>query len=121
MKGSLAGRVAVVTGASSGIGLATAKALAEAGAQLVLVSRSLARLEAAALEVTRAAGGGAPSLLVPCDVSDPKAVLAMADRVRCEVGTPGAMPELQGVFLSFVGKRIQRRERSRAKPPRGAG
>src|SRR5437016_7587734 len=76
---SLAGRVAVVTGASSGIGLATATALAGAGARLVLVARSESRLHAAAKDVARIAGGGPPALVLPCDVSDAQAVLAMAD------------------------------------------
>lgn len=97
MKHSLADRVAVVTGASSGIGRATAKALATAGARLVLVSRSEARLQATAQEVARAAGGGHPSLLLPCDVSDPEAVLTMADRVRRDAGPPDIVVNNAGI------------------------
>jgi short-subunit dehydrogenase len=89
--------VAVVTGASSGIGLATATALAEAGARLALVSRSEARLRAAAEEVARATSSGPPSLLLACDVSDPNAVLAMADRVRREAGTPDILVNNAGI------------------------
>jgi short-subunit dehydrogenase len=95
--GALAGRVAVVTGASSGIGLATAKALARAGAHLVLVSRSAARLEAAARDLVPGAGGRPAPLLLPCDVADPAAVLGMADRVRREVGTPDVLVNNAGI------------------------
>jgi short-subunit dehydrogenase len=93
----LADRLAVVTGASSGIGLATARVLAGAGARLVLVSRSAARLQAASPEIARTAGGGPPPLLLPCDVADPAAVLAMADRVRGEVGTPDLLVNNAGI------------------------
>jgi short-subunit dehydrogenase len=84
----LADRLAVVTGASSGIGLATARALAGAGARLVLVSRSESRLRDAARDVSAAGAGDRLPLVVPCDVSDPEAVLAMAARVRRDAGPP---------------------------------
>lgn len=58
MTGKLNGRVALVTGASSGIGEATALALAEAGARVALVGRRQARLDAVA-EAIRTAGGEA--------------------------------------------------------------
>jgi short-subunit dehydrogenase len=95
MSRTLAGRLALVTGASSGIGLATAVALARAGARLVLVSRSAARLEAIAPEVARAGGG--PPLLVPCDVGDPAAVDALADRVRRTAGAPDLVVNNAGI------------------------
>jgi short-subunit dehydrogenase len=97
VKEALGGRVAVVTGASSGIGLATATALARAGARLVLVSRSEPRLRAAARNVAEAAGDGHAVLSVPCDVSDPEAIRAMADRVRREAGTPDIVVNNAGV------------------------
>ncbi|HWM12513.1 MAG TPA: SDR family oxidoreductase [Solirubrobacteraceae bacterium] len=63
----LAGGVAVVTGASGGLGRACALALASAGAELVLIARRPAPLDALAAEIA-AAGGRARA--VPCDVTD---------------------------------------------------
>ena len=93
----LADRLAVVTGGSSGIGLATAKALARAGARLVLVARAAARLEAAAREVGQDAGSHAPVLALPCDVSDPEAVCVLAERVRQAAGTPDILVNNAGI------------------------
>ena len=67
----LDGRRAIVTGASRGIGLASAVALAEAGAEVTLVARSHDELEARAAEI-RAAFGTAHAL--PLDVADIQAV-----------------------------------------------
>jgi NAD(P)-dependent dehydrogenase (short-subunit alcohol dehydrogenase family) len=53
---ALAGRVALITGGGSGIGLGIARAFAAAGARLVLASRNEARLEAAVAEITAAGG-----------------------------------------------------------------
>ena len=95
MKRELSGCVALVTGASSGIGLATAKALARAGARLVLVSRSEARLRSAAHQALPSAGP--PPLVLPCDVSDPDAVQAMAAAVLREAGTPDIVVNNAGI------------------------
>ncbi|MGL6096452.1 MAG: SDR family NAD(P)-dependent oxidoreductase, partial [Fimbriiglobus sp.] len=84
MAGSLAGKVAVVTGASSGIGQATAVALAKAGADVALVFYSgQEKAEATAAEI-RALGRTA----LPCktDVSDQAAVEAMAADVVAKLG-----------------------------------
>lgn len=53
----LEGKIAIVTGATAGIGLVTARRLAQAGAEVALVSRSPARLEAALSEIGKAAPG----------------------------------------------------------------
>ena len=66
----LDGRRAIVTGAGRGIGLAAAAALAEAGAEVTLVSRTLSEVEAAAAQI----GKGATAALI--DVSDIAAVKA---------------------------------------------
>jgi 2-dehydro-3-deoxy-L-rhamnonate dehydrogenase (NAD+) len=69
----LAGRVAVVTGAAQGIGLAVAERLAQAGASVVLTDVNLADAQAAA---TRLRATGARAEACACDVSDPEAVKA---------------------------------------------
>lgn len=81
---ALAGRLAVVTGASRGIGAAVAAALATAGARIVGVSRS----------------AGAPSAgrHVACDVTDPGQVLALARMVIEEEGVPDLLVNVAGTF-----------------------
>ncbi len=75
--------VAVVTGASSGIGAATAVRLAGAGYQVVLTARRADRLAEVAGQIT-AAGGAAQAR--PLDVTDRAAVSALADSLdRCDV------------------------------------
>ncbi len=73
----------VITGASSGIGAATAYALARRGADVVLAARSEAALQRVA-ERCRELGGRA--LVVPTDVTDPEAVERLAARAAAEFG-----------------------------------
>jgi NAD(P)-dependent dehydrogenase (short-subunit alcohol dehydrogenase family) len=75
--------VVVVTGASAGVGRATARAFAEQGAQIGLLARGEAGLEGARRDV-EAAGGEA--LVVPTDVADAEKVEAAADAVEKEFG-----------------------------------
>jgi NAD(P)-dependent dehydrogenase (short-subunit alcohol dehydrogenase family) len=81
--GALSGRVAIVTGASRGIGAATATALASSGAAVVLAARS-ADLIADVADRIAAAGGQA--LAVPTDVSDAEAVRRLIERTTAEFG-----------------------------------
>lgn len=75
----LEGKVAVVTGASSGIGEATARALADAGSSVVAVARRAERLEALAAAHPRITSH-------PADVTDPEAVAALVAAVGDEHG-----------------------------------
>ncbi|MGH9089695.1 MAG: SDR family oxidoreductase [Acidimicrobiales bacterium] len=76
-------RVAVVTGASAGVGRATARAFAERGFDVALLARGQAGLEAAAKEVE---GAGRRALSVPTDVSRFEEVDGAAARVEEELG-----------------------------------
>src|SRR5690349_18855727 len=75
--------VVVITGASAGVGRATARAFGARGDHVALIARGRAGLESAAEEV-RSTGGKA--LVLPCDVSDATAVEAAAARVEEELG-----------------------------------
>src|SRR3954462_7547632 len=75
--------VVVITGASAGVGRATARAFGARGDRVALIARGRPGLEAAAREV-REAGGTA--LVLPCDVSDAAAVAAAAARAEAELG-----------------------------------
>src|SRR5205814_3056060 len=79
------GKVALVTGAGGGIGLATAEAFAKAGASVILADRDEERIGKAA-EGLRAAGHNA--IGVTCDVTDTAQVEAMIERA---VGTYGRL------------------------------
>ncbi len=74
----ITGRRALVTGASSGLGLSTARALAANGVSVVLASRSRERLDAAASTIT--ATNGARVHVAVADVSDPEAATALVSR-----------------------------------------
>jgi short-subunit dehydrogenase len=79
----LAGRVAIVTGASSGIGAATARELGRRGAHVVLAARRAEALEAQA-EAIREAGGTA--LAIPTDLTDRAQLADLAERATATFG-----------------------------------
>src|SRR5271169_999496 len=80
---SLKDKVALVTGASQGIGRATALALAEAGAKVAIAARNTEKLASLAAEIA-AAGGEA--LAVPMDVADPAQVKAGFQQLLAKFG-----------------------------------
>ena len=78
----LTGRVALVTGAASGIGLATARRFAGEGATVLLADRDVAKLTAALANL-----GGVPHEAIPLDVTDEGGWIALAARVQQRFGT----------------------------------
>lgn len=90
----LDGRVALVTGASQGIGAGIVRAYAEAGADLALASRSVAELERLAEELRRL---GRRVVVIPTDVSDRAAIQPMVDRTLDELGGLHILANVAGV------------------------
>ena len=84
----LAGRTALVTGASSGIGAAVARELVRRGAQPILVARGADKLEELASEL-RDAGGTVK--VEPCDLSDDVDIGRLAERLLAGDGTPDVL------------------------------
>jgi len=83
MSASLEGTVALVTGASSGIGEATARALAAEGAKVAVAARRLERLERLAAEIGR---GGRTALAIGADITEPEQALDAVERTVEELG-----------------------------------
>src|SRR5438270_9867275 len=94
--GELDGRVAAVTGASSGIGQATARALARAGASVAVGARREERLTELARQI-EAEGGRA--LAMKLDVSDADSAASFIERTRDELGRLDILVNNAGVML----------------------
>ncbi|MFG2674385.1 SDR family oxidoreductase [Streptomyces sp. NPDC048445] len=94
--GTLAGRTAVITGAASGMGAATARLLAAQGVRVALLARRAERLEELAGKIT---ADGGQALAVVADVTDQASVDAAAERVHAAFGRVDLVVNAAGVML----------------------
>src|SRR5690625_5258378 len=84
-------KVVVITGASAGVGRATAVAFARTGARVALLARGIEGLRGAAQEVENAGG---KALTIPTDVADPRQVDAAAEQIEQQLGS--------GIHLTWI-------------------
>ena len=99
--------VAVITGASSGIGAATARALAAHGYRVALLARRVDRLQQLADEL------GETSIAIAADVTDRDALVAAADQVKQQLGGADVLVNNAGVMLLGPFGTAQREEARR--------
>lgn len=90
----LDGRVVIVTGATSGLGVGFARAIASAGGRVVLAGRRAKRLDDVAREL---AAQGATVRALPTDVADPDACAALVDFAMAELGKVDGLVNNAGV------------------------
>ena len=105
----LSGKTAVVTGASAGLGITFAEALAASGANVVLAARRVEKLQEVA---DRIAANGGTAMVQPCDVTDEAQVHAMVaaaaerfGRIDVMVANAGLVPEAAAVPEKIPGLR----------------
>lgn len=94
---NLRGRVALVTGASSGLGAHFARTLAIAGANVAIAARRLDRLQAVAADISQA---GARAVAVPMDVTDATSIEDALTRIESELGPVGVLINNSGVAVT---------------------
>ncbi len=93
MSSSIAGKVVIITGASSGIGRAAARLLAAEGAKLALVARPSPRLTALAESL------GAAALAIPADLSQPAETDAMIAAAEARFGRVDVLFANAGIYI----------------------
>ncbi len=94
--GSLQGKVALITGASSGIGEATALALTAEGAKVALAARRVERLDALMQRITE---NGGEALPLACDVADPEQVRRAVQAVQDKWGQIDVLVNSAGIAV----------------------
>jgi len=94
MAQSLSGKIAIVTGASSGIGRAVAYELADNGVKMVLTVRTADRLEALAADLK------SESLVVPADMTSPKDIRKIVERAIARFGRIDILLANAGIYIS---------------------
>ncbi|MBI4470172.1 MAG: 3-oxoacyl-[acyl-carrier-protein] reductase [Acidobacteria bacterium] len=104
---SLRGCVAIVTGASQGLGRETARALAEAGSDVALVARNAARLETLAEEIGQA---GRRVLCLPADVTRPEEIKAAISRIAGDWGRIDVLVNNAGITRDGLVMRMKRED-----------
>jgi short-subunit dehydrogenase len=98
LEDAVRGRVTLITGASSGIGAATAREIGAAGGEVVLVARGKEKLQETALAVEQAGG---VAHIYPCDLTRPDDIGAMCEQVIADLGGVD-------ILLNNAGKSIRR-------------
>ena len=90
----LKNKLILITGASSGIGAATAKAAARAGMSVALVARTQANLDKVAAEIRQ---NGGQAFVCAVDLANPQATLKMTEEIAKELGTPDVLSTMQAL------------------------
>jgi short-subunit dehydrogenase len=102
MKTDLQNKIVLITGASSGIGAATAKAFAKAGSTVLLVARNEEKLIKVVDEISQSGG---KAKYFTSDISDYNLVIKLAERIQSEVGTPDILINNAGQGIwKFIGE-----------------
>lgn len=93
---SVAGKVAIITGASSGMGCHFAKTLVDAGAKVVLGARRLDKIESIANEITKQNGFALP---IQLDVTDPDSINEFAEKIDKDLGKADILINCAGLDI----------------------
>lgn len=91
------GKIVLVTGATSGIGRASAKMFSEEGAEVILVGRNVKRGNSICSEISQAGG---KCKFIKCDLQSPKEVESLADEIESRYGKIDTLFSNAGVFIT---------------------